>query len=767
MRGVKYVLGAESTSATDCSGLVYRCFIDSGHGDLIHSQRRLAAGYARYFAGLADTAPPSGSGFSHNINDAEPGDLIVYTHGGSHITHIGIYVGNGKVISALTTTGVTETHYNTISVTFAGVCQVPYEAARNGNDDPGDDGDEEPADPTDTNINNQPSNIPEIDGEIGYTPNVSGQWVLPIRRIEITFPTPTDAMFKLEMGDVFDQAFLGIDPPWIDDPSYPPTLPPDDGWWTETIPVDVFSPGFGSTPDDAGAINDDITQDIRTAISRNQFGQEEGGGGVYSSVGIEHGFVSNIDWPHSICGGVGPGAYNNWEDREQWNRLIDAHPLAEFPIGVLRGHIVRYGIDYEVILGNHDISGYVPSLRVGIAYGTPVAGRYGSANYIGTISVSDPEPDNLMLDDVRTVDLGSVVIPSQMFDTVEDMWVVITPGWECQRGGYYCDPLYTEGPLHPCAGRGPRCTGQGNSGVVSLTGFGIDTRAVFTGANNLTTGASWHGPAPDGQSTLYRTQYPYVTGTLTVQWQGVLADAHEYDPTNGLFVLPMDLTDQAGFITVTYRRADIVTTNPYPPQTPPGEPGDPYTPPPGNPDGQVYRPANQRQFGWGTIYDSTNCNMASSAMALDRHTLGAHTRYRGDPLNTPPNMRFYSGDTDLDGTSQADTTHAWANGWGETWNYGGPVAWATTVANIQSGRGAVVHGRYAYMAAPYKKSRTYNGNHAIYINEQLSDGSFWGYDPIVGYPIVYPYNVLKTYAESFYGFNGRVNAGFTRVTPRI
>jgi len=763
MRGVKYVLGAESLTQTDCSGLVYRCFIDSGHGDLIHNQRRLAAGYARYFAGLADTAPPAGSGFSHNINDAEPGDLIVYTHGSPHVSHIGIYVGNGRVISALTTTGVTETHYNSISVTFAGVCLVPYESARSGNDDPGDDGDEDPADPTDTDFNNQPSNVPEIDGNIGYTPNVSGEMLLPIRRVEITFPTPTDAMFKLTLGETFDQQFLGIDTDGED----PEPEPPDEDWYTEDIPVDVYSPGFGETPDDATAISEDITQDITTAINVNEDGQEVGGGGVYASVGIKDGFVANIDWPHSICGGVGPGAYNKYEYREQWTRIIDANPLAEFPIGILRGHIVRYGIDYEVLLGTHDITGYVPSLRVGVAYGTPTAGRYGTAQYVGTITVSDPQPPEPMLDDVRTVNLGSVVIPSQMFDTAEDMWIVITPGWESQRDGYYCDPLYTQGPFHPCAGRGPRCTGEGNSGVVALTAFNIITRPVYTGLNNLTTGASWFGPAPDSQSTLYRTQYPYVTGTLTVQWQGVLADAHEYDPPNGLFILPMDLTDQAGFITVTYRRADIATTNPTLPQVPPGEPGAPYIPPPGNPNGHPYRPANQRQFGWGTIYDSTNCNMACAAMALDRHTLGQYTRYRGFPQNTPPNMRAYSGSTNLNGTGHDETNRAWDNGWNEDWSYGGPVAWSTMVANIASGRGCTVFGRYAYMEVGYKKSRTYDGPHAIYINEQLSDGSFWGYDPIVGYPIVYPYNVLKNYAESYYGFNGRVPAGFTRVTPNI
>jgi hypothetical protein len=346
------------------------------------------------------------------------------------------------------------------------------------------------------------------------------------------------------------------------------------------------------------------------------------------------------------------------------------------------------------------------------------------------------------------------------------MWLVITPGWEAQRDGYYCDPVYYGGPA-VCIAQGPRCTGEGNSGVVALTAFGVSTHSVFAHPSNIIGGTKYYGPAPEGQSSLYRTQYPYVTGTLTVQLQGVtLNDAHEYDPTNGLFILSLDQRDQSGELTVTYRRADIAVTAP-PPQVPPGEPGEPYIPPPGDPNGTPYRPANQRQFGWGTIYDSTNCNMACAAMALDRHTLGQYTRYRGSPQNIPPNMRIYSGNHGLNGTGHDDTNRAWSNGWSQDWNFGGPVAWSVMVANIASGRGCTVFGRYLYMADQYKKSRTYNGAHAIYINEQLSDGSFWGYDPIVGYPIVYPYNVLKTYAESYYGFSGRVAAGFTRVTPNI
>jgi cell wall-associated NlpC family hydrolase len=92
--GVPYRVGREGPDLFDCSGLVYRAFTDAGEGNQIGVARMRAAGYMRWFAarGLLTT----------NIEDAERGDLVIYNNG----SHIGIYLGDGRVISALTS-GVT------------------------------------------------------------------------------------------------------------------------------------------------------------------------------------------------------------------------------------------------------------------------------------------------------------------------------------------------------------------------------------------------------------------------------------------------------------------------------------------------------------------------------------------------------------------------------------------------------------------------------------------------------------------------------------
>lgn len=747
---------------------------------------------------------------------------------------------------------------------------------------------------------------------------------VPIRQMRITFPTPTDAMFELQLSHKIDLPLFIVDPP----PTWPSPPPIDDGWITEMFPVPVASPGYTLWEQgDEPFGGDNIFQDIHRFISVNEDGQFVGsGGGVYASVGIKNGFASNIPWPQSICNSVGPGAWNKYEYREQWQKLVDP---------AFREFLVAAHFDYEVNIGSFDVTGYVPSIVVRIAHGDPAVGRFGDGTVIAVIANPEPEPPEPMLFGARTVDFGSVIVPIGLLDTPDSCWLVIAPGWESERGGYYCDPFYTEGPAHPCAGAGPRCSGQGSSGVIALTAFSSSSVVAYNAQSGTSTTGGVRYTGSDGASTFYRTQYPYISGTLTVTYQGVvLTDAAETDPPRGMFSLPLDLHDQGQYITVTYRRSDIVTTQPppYTGETPPGEPdsdidpgsptgnaveavireafemlGTPYvlgaesrsatdcsglifriftdsgwgqligndrklaagytrffanqgrftrnlnnarrgdlisysengtrvshigiylgngytisacvppygvirhrttsigvpfygvclvpypadsrtggdsapgsdddpedtqspteTPPQQTETRSTYRPQAQRQYGWGTVYDGSNCNMACAAMALDRHTLGAFTQTRGEPLNTPPNQRVYSGSTSLVGTTHEDTTTAWSAGWGKTWSNPGPISWATFVANIQSGRGATIFGLYSAMDDTYKKSQTFDGAHALYINEQLGDGSFWGFDPLVGYPIVYPYSVLRTYAESYYGpSTGRVSAGFTRVTPYV
>jgi len=85
--GKPYVWGAAGLDTFDCSGLVYRAFRQAGELPLIGGRRTTAARYFRWFAarGLASTT------------DGKRGDLVVYGEG----KHIGIYLGKGKVVSAV------------------------------------------------------------------------------------------------------------------------------------------------------------------------------------------------------------------------------------------------------------------------------------------------------------------------------------------------------------------------------------------------------------------------------------------------------------------------------------------------------------------------------------------------------------------------------------------------------------------------------------------------------------------------------------------
>ena len=87
--GRGYRLGEEGPRKFDCSGLMFRIFSDAGELPRIGGMRLRAAGYMRWFVarGL----------FTRKESEARRGDLVVYERG----RHIGIYVGDGKVISAL------------------------------------------------------------------------------------------------------------------------------------------------------------------------------------------------------------------------------------------------------------------------------------------------------------------------------------------------------------------------------------------------------------------------------------------------------------------------------------------------------------------------------------------------------------------------------------------------------------------------------------------------------------------------------------------
>ena len=88
-RGSPYRLGAEGPRAFDCSGFVYYVFRRAHLLDRIGGARLRARGYLAWFRdrGLASRSNP------------RRGDLVVWGGG----SHIGIYVGDGKAISAVLT----------------------------------------------------------------------------------------------------------------------------------------------------------------------------------------------------------------------------------------------------------------------------------------------------------------------------------------------------------------------------------------------------------------------------------------------------------------------------------------------------------------------------------------------------------------------------------------------------------------------------------------------------------------------------------------
>jgi cell wall-associated NlpC family hydrolase len=107
--GKPYRWGATGMRAYDCSGLVYRVFERNGLLTKIGGGRKTARGYYDWFRrrGLATRSNP------------RKGDLVVW----GNAKHIGLYVGNGYAISALTS-GVARHKVNRINISFTAYLRV-------------------------------------------------------------------------------------------------------------------------------------------------------------------------------------------------------------------------------------------------------------------------------------------------------------------------------------------------------------------------------------------------------------------------------------------------------------------------------------------------------------------------------------------------------------------------------------------------------------------------------------------------------------------
>lgn len=106
--GARYVWGSTGPRTFDCSGLVFRSFKDAGLAKRIGGFSTAHGYYQRFRrSGRFSRVAP------------RVGDLVVYANGG----HVGIYVGRGKVVSALLS-GVKRHPIRGLNIPFTGILRV-------------------------------------------------------------------------------------------------------------------------------------------------------------------------------------------------------------------------------------------------------------------------------------------------------------------------------------------------------------------------------------------------------------------------------------------------------------------------------------------------------------------------------------------------------------------------------------------------------------------------------------------------------------------
>lgn len=116
--GVPYRLGAEGPDLMDCSGLIYRSFMDAGEGKRMSGARLGVRSYVRWFAARGRLVLDEA--------DAVRGDLAIWGAG----QHMGVYLGDGRVISAITS-GVSVHALHGINYPLTGFLRPNWDGAGN------------------------------------------------------------------------------------------------------------------------------------------------------------------------------------------------------------------------------------------------------------------------------------------------------------------------------------------------------------------------------------------------------------------------------------------------------------------------------------------------------------------------------------------------------------------------------------------------------------------------------------------------------------
>lgn len=136
---------------------------------------------------------------------------------------------------------------------------------------------------------------------------------------------------------------------------------------------------------------------------------------------------------------------------------------------------------------------------------------------------------------------------------------------------------------------------------------------------------------------------------------------------------------------------------------------------------QPDRPVFVKQLD-GSRYAGLNCTCASAAMALDRHTIGAHK-------STGAYVRALTGDTS-GGTTLAQVDAALIKRWSVNLDVEYRLSFDAFQSRIQAGQGAILQGWEAVTRGTrWQASETFGGNHAWFVNDYNSSG-FLVYDPL-------------------------------------